>query len=178
VGALQALAPDRVVYAGTTSKSLAPGLRLGWLVVPPDLLESVVAAKTLSDGHNSVLDQLTLADYIQTGGYDRHVRRMRLRYQQRRDQLLRALAGVPRVEVTGVAAGMHALVRLPPHVDEPDVIRRARHHGLVLQGLGTYTAQPAGRPGPALVIGYAGPPEDGYGECLNRLVATLRSCTT
>lgn len=177
VGALQALAADRIVYAGTTSKSLAPGLRLGWLVVPPDLLESVMDAKTLSDGHNSVLDQLTLADYIRTGGYDRHVRRMRLRYQRRRDQLLHALAGLHHVEVTGVAAGMHALVRLSPDVDEPEVIRRARQQGLFLEGLDTYTAQPATRPDPGLVIGYAGPPDNAYRECLVRLVATLRSFT-
>ena len=182
VGALQGLAPDRVVYAGTTSKSLAPGLRLGWLVVPPDLLESVVTVKTLSDGHNSVLDQLTLADYISTGGYDRHVRRMRLRYQRRRDLLLHALATFRNVEVSGVAAGMHALIRLPPDVDESDVICHARNRGLVVQGLGTYTApptdQPATRPQPpGLVIGYAGPPDDAYTESLARLVATLRSFT-
>lgn len=176
IAALQGLAPDRIVYAGTASKSLAPGLRLAWLVVPPDLLPSVIAAKTLSDGHNSALDQLTLADYIRSGGYDKHVRRMRIRYQRRRDQLMQALAHVPRVEVTGVAAGMHALVTLPSDVDERSVIQNARSHDLVLEGLTSYTVKPASHLEPGLVIGYAGPSENDYAECLARLVATLRFC--
>ncbi|WP_139216490.1 aminotransferase class I/II-fold pyridoxal phosphate-dependent enzyme, partial [Streptomyces sp. CC77] len=92
VGALQGLDPERVVYAGTTSKSLAPGLRLGWLVLPRDLVADVVRAKGDADWACGALDQLTLAEFLTSGAYDRHVRAMRLRYRRRRDQLVAALA--------------------------------------------------------------------------------------
>jgi GntR family transcriptional regulator/MocR family aminotransferase len=88
VGALQDLDPDHVVYAGTASKSLAPGLRLAWLVLPPALLDPVLAAKSLADGQSSTLDQLTLAELFRSGGYDRHLRRARSRYRGRRDRLV------------------------------------------------------------------------------------------
>lgn len=172
VGALQALAPDRVVYTGTVSKSLAPGLRLGWLVVPPDLLGPVIAAKTLSDGHSSVVDQLTLAALIDSGAYDRHVRRSRLRYRLRRDQLIVALAPFDRFRVNGISAGLHALVTLPPGMRERDVINRGRDNGVTLQGLATYAAGDAPAE-PALVIGYGTPPDHRYPDCLSRLSKTL-----
>lgn len=92
VGALQGLAPGHVVYAGTASKSLAPGLRLAWITVPPELLRAVVREKRLADHHTPVIDQLTLAEFLTSGAYDRHVRRMRLRYRGRRDRLVAALA--------------------------------------------------------------------------------------
>ena len=109
VGALQTLAPDHVMYAGTASKSLAPGLRLGWLVVPPRLLDAVISE--LAAGP-SVLDQLTLAEFITSGGYDRQVRRARLAYRRRRDRLASALRRQGRY-VTGIAAGLHAVLELP-----------------------------------------------------------------
>ena len=175
VGALQALAPERVVYAGTASKSLAPGLRLGWLVVPPQLLEPVTAAKSLFRGHNSVLDQLTLADFLRSGAYDRHVRRMRLKYQRRRNELAQAISTIPGVELSGVDAGLHALLRLPTGVAEQDVVDCGRRHELVLEGLNTFRANGADDYGPALVIGYAGPPDDTYPATLERLLTTLRA---
>ena len=103
VGAMQALAPDNVVYCGTARKSLAPGVRLGWLVVPPRLLDAVTTAL---DGGPSALDQLTLAEFIASGGYDRQIRRARLAYRRRRDRLVAALAPL-NLEVSGIAAGMH-----------------------------------------------------------------------
>ena len=91
IGALQGLDPERVVYFGSASKSLAPGLRLAWMVLPEELVPEIVTAKGYVEW-SSTLDQLTLAEFIASGGYDRHVRSMRLRYRRRRDELVAALA--------------------------------------------------------------------------------------
>ena len=105
---MQGLAPDRVIYAGTASKTLAPGLRLGWLVVPPRLVAAVAEAKALADRGSPVLDQLALADFLARGELDRHLRRMRPVYRRRRDALLRALRDqLPELEPAGIAAGLH-----------------------------------------------------------------------
>jgi GntR family transcriptional regulator / MocR family aminotransferase len=173
VGALQALAPERVVYAGTASKSLAPGLRLGWLVLPRHLVEQVAEAKGAMGRLSSSLDQLALAEFIGSGGYDRQVRRVRLAYRRRRDRLVTVLRReAPRVRVTGIAAGLHAVLRLPPGRGEADLVARAARHGLAIEGLGAYSM---GRhhQGPALVVGYATPPAHAYTTALARLCAVL-----
>jgi GntR family transcriptional regulator/MocR family aminotransferase len=173
VGALQSLAPDRVAYLGTASKTLAPGVRLGWLVAPQRLLDDLVAAKAVADGHSSTLDQLALADLITSGGYDRQVRRCRLAYRRRRDQLIAALRRhVPGARVTGIAAGLNALVTLPGGVEEAAVLARAGGHGLALDGLGGYHHGGPRHP-PALVVGYATPPDHAYTGALARLTAAL-----
>jgi GntR family transcriptional regulator/MocR family aminotransferase len=174
VGALQALAPEHVIYAGTVSKTLAPGLRLGWLVLPARLTEAVASAKARSDAHTSSFEQLTLAEFITSGAYDRHVRRVRLAYRHRRDRLVAALAAhAPGVRVTGIAAGLHAVAELGPGQREEQVIARAAARGVALEGLGGYALREHTR-GPALVIGYATPPEHGYTTALARLVAAIR----
>ncbi|WP_408055786.1 MocR-like pyridoxine biosynthesis transcription factor PdxR [Streptomyces lycii] len=138
VGALQGLDPECVVHFGTASKSLAPGLRLGWLVLPRHLVPEVLAAKTPAEAMTGTPDQLTLAEFVKGGGYDRHLRAMRLRYRRRRDQLVAALAErAPHIPVTGIAAGLHAVLELPPGT-ERSVLRNAAWEGLALEGLGRF----------------------------------------
>ncbi|MET8677790.1 PLP-dependent aminotransferase family protein [Streptomyces sp. NPDC004647] len=138
VGALQGLDPERVVHLGTTSKSLAPALRLGWMVLPGHLVGEVLAAKSAAERLIGALDQLTLAEFITCGAYDRHLRGMRLRYRRRRDQLVAALAErAPHIRVTGIAAGLHAVLELPPGT-ERSVVQGAAWQGLALEGLSRY----------------------------------------
>src|SRR5580692_8710039 len=169
VGALQALAPDHVIYAGTASKSLIPALRLGWLVVPPGLLDAVTAQLTAGP---SGLDQLILAEFIASGGYDRQIRRTRLAYRRRRDRLAVALGAQER-HVTGIAAGLHAVLDLPDAEAERQLITRAARHGLALQGLDSFRAPGASPDRAGLVIGYARPPDHAYTTALARPCAVL-----
>jgi GntR family transcriptional regulator/MocR family aminotransferase len=173
VGAVQGLAPEHVVYAGSASKTLAPGLRLGWLALPAELVDDVVAEKASIDRQSGVLDQLALADLIASGAYDRHVRRARLAYRRRRDRLVAELKRrAPTVRVTGIAAGLHALVRLREDAHEDEVVARATAHGLALEALGSYHfAGPAHAP--ALIVGYGTPPEHAFTTALARLNAVL-----
>ncbi|KQV19783.1 MULTISPECIES: PLP-dependent aminotransferase family protein [unclassified Kitasatospora] len=180
IGAMQALDPERVVYAGTASKSLAPGLRLGWLALPAALVEPVMRQKELADGQSGVMDQLTLAELITSGGFDRHVRRCRLHYRRRRDQLISTLAErAPEVRVTGIAAGLHAVLELPPgSLTDAELLRHAGWLGLSLNTMSGCRADSAG-PAPdapsALVIGYGTPPERAWPGALEALctLATL-----
>jgi GntR family transcriptional regulator / MocR family aminotransferase len=178
LGSLQAHAPDHVVYAGTASKTLAPGVRLAWLVVPPRLVEPLVAAKTLADRQTGVIDQLTLAELVASGAYDRHVRRSRLAYRRRRDRLIAALGReAPEARVSGIAAGLHALVTLPPGRAEDEVIADAATRGLALLGLAGF-GDGAGSHAPALVVGYAKPPEHAFTGAVARLAAVLAGGAT
>ncbi|MEV7077593.1 PLP-dependent aminotransferase family protein [Streptomyces sp. NPDC093516] len=173
VGALQGLDPDRVVYLGTASKSLAPGLRLAWAVLPPDLVEEVAAAKGGVDTCG-VLDQLTLAEFLTSGAYDRHVRATRLRYRRRRDALVAAVAArAPEARVTGIAAGLHVLLRLPPGTEQ-SVVQAAHWRGLSVHGLAGYRhADTAAEPVDALVVGYGTPPDHAWSGALDALCAVL-----
>jgi GntR family transcriptional regulator/MocR family aminotransferase len=155
LGALQGLAPDRVAAVGTVSKGLGPGLRLGWIVCPPDLVEAVAAEKELADRGSPALDQLALATLIESGRYDRHLRRMRGVYARKRQALVAALAGhAPDVELRGLSAGIHAVARLPHGADERAVAARARARGIGLHPMGDHrTAEVDGAP-PELVMGF------------------------
>ncbi len=174
VGALQGLAPEHVVYAGSLSKSLSPALRLGWLVLPDRLHDQVLAAKGLRESWASALDQLALADFIECGAYDRHVRRMRLRYRDRRDQLVAALeARAPGVRVTGISAGLHAVVELPPG-QEARALAAADAAGLALDGLSSYHHPAAPTPPrEGLVVGYAAPPETAFARAVAALAQVV-----
>ncbi|WP_344524928.1 PLP-dependent aminotransferase family protein, partial [Streptomyces rectiviolaceus] len=174
VGALQGLDPDRVVYLGTASKSLAPGLRLGWMVLPAPIAAEVVEAKGGVEWACGALDQLTLAEFITSGAYDRHVRGARLRYRRRRDQLVAALAArAPEVRVTGIAAGLHAVLELPPGT-ERSVIQAASWQRLAVQGLASFRHPAARVPGrDALVVGYGTPADHAWAGALEALCRVL-----
>ena len=152
VGALQGLAPDRVVYAGTGSTTLAPGLRRGWLVVPPSLGAAIAEGKASADLGTPVVEQLALADFLARGELDRHLRRTRQTYRARRDALIAALARhLPAARPTGAAAGLHIVVGLPARTDEPALLAAARAHGIALSGLSEHALAPGL---PALLLGY------------------------
>ena len=172
VGALQGLAPDRVVYAGSASKTLAPGLRLGWFVMPGHLAEPMAAAKIAADRGSPVLEQLALADLITRGEFDRHLRRMRPVYRRRRDALLAALARrLPWLRPAGVSAGLHLVTWLPPHLDEDAVIGAARRAGVGLDAVGPYRIT---NPGPGgLIFGYATVSERAIAEGVARLAQVI-----
>ncbi|MFJ5306083.1 PLP-dependent aminotransferase family protein [Streptomyces sp. NPDC088350] len=182
VGALQGLDPERVILLGSVSKSLSPALRLGWMVLPERYVEGVLAAKGEREAWASVLDQLSLADFIVSGSYDRHVRRMRQRYRSRRDRLVAALAArAPHIEVTGVAAGLHAVLRLPPGT-ERSALKAAAWQGVALDGLAAFRHPEAGTEARAgagaedqdgLVVGYATPSEAAFGAALDALCEVL-----
>jgi len=172
VGAVQGMAPDHVVYLGTTSKTLGPALRLGWMVLPPHLVQPVTDAKRHDDVHTGSLGQLALAELIRDHGYDRHVRACRLRYRRRRDLLATRLAG--RYAPAGIAAGLHALVALPPGgPDEIDVRRRAARVGLALETLGEFWHEPSPANPRGLIIGYGASREGAYPAALDALAGVL-----
>src|SRR5215831_12848108 len=154
VGVLQGLAPDRVFTIGTVSKSLAPAVRLGWVLVPPALADAVAAEKRISDRGSSGLDQLAVAALLESGRYDRHLRRMRGVYAKRREALIGALAQhAPGVRLTGLAAGFHAVAHLPARADEQELVAAARERSVGLYGMSLNRSDGSVRP-PQLVIGF------------------------
>jgi GntR family transcriptional regulator/MocR family aminotransferase len=154
IGALQGLAPERVVYSGSASKTLAPALRLGWLLLPLDLADAVIGEKTLDDLGSPLPEQLALAEFVERGELDRHVRRMRPLYEERRAALAAALdRHVPQVRLRGVPAGLHTLALLPEGTDENALVAAAMARGIFVQGLASAWFDPGGKP-PGLVLGY------------------------
>jgi GntR family transcriptional regulator/MocR family aminotransferase len=153
VRALQGLDPERVVYAGTTAKTLAPSLRIGWLVVPERLVEPLAAIKELLDDLSPTLEQIALAQLIERGHYQRHIRRTRAVYRIRRDRLAGALARhFPELRVFGVAAGLSVMLALPAGSDDRRLERAAGEAGVRVEALSRYSIHDRGRRG--LVIGY------------------------
>jgi GntR family transcriptional regulator/MocR family aminotransferase len=154
VGVLQGLAPGRVFTIGTASKALAPAVRLGWVLAPPALAAAVAEQKRISDRGSSTLDQLVLAALLESGRYDRHLRRMRTVYAARRASVIDILARhAPGVRLTGLAAGFHAVVHLPAAADERAVVAAARERRVGLYGMGGFRAAETAGP-PQLVLGF------------------------
>jgi GntR family transcriptional regulator/MocR family aminotransferase len=171
LGALQGLDPDRVIYAGTASKTLAPGLRIGWLLAPSGLVDELAAAKMSADRGSSAVDQLALADFLAHGEFDRHLRRMRPVYRRRRDALLAGLAAhLPGFRPAGVAAGLHLVAWLPPGLTEEAVVAAGRSAGVGVGSVGRYRLAP----GPdGLIFGYATLDPPAIDEGLALLAAAL-----
>jgi len=174
IGALQALSPDRIVYLGSTSKSLSQTLRLGWMVVPDSLMDPALAAAGGAQFYVDAVSQLTMADFIVTGQYDRHIRRMRGRYRRRRDALVEALTGFE-VGITGLSAGVNLLLTLPDGTEHA-VLRRAGEAGIALSGLAIMRHPLAGPETPfadGIVVGFAAPAEHAFGAAVDALCDVL-----
>jgi GntR family transcriptional regulator/MocR family aminotransferase len=174
VPALQAGAPGSVLHTGSTSKSLAPGMRLGWLVAPPGLHADLVAARHALDLGSPVLPQLVLAELLAGGAYERHLRRVRARQRARRDAVVAAVREhLPAARVEGVAAGLHLLLTLPgrPGLDDAELAARAREAGVLVHPLSWHRVRP-GPPG--LVLGYAASPPGRLTDAVVRLARVLR----
>ena len=174
VRALQPSAPDRVAHTGSTSKTLAPGMRLGWLVPPADRYSDLVAARHDSDLGSPALPQLVLAELLASGAYDRHLRLVRNRQRRRRDAILSALAEhLPGARVEGAAAGLHLLISLPGlpiETDDTELAAAIRHAGVRVHPLSWHRIRP-GPPG--LVLGYAAHPPDRLRHAVQRMAAAL-----
>ncbi len=169
VGALQALAPERVAYGGTASKTLVPGLRLGWLLLPQALLDDVVALRRVEDVHAPATDQIAFAELLRSGQLERHIRRMRGRYRRRRDSLIEMVArSAPAVTVSGLAAGLNAVLELPDHGPSARaLVERAAERSLRLYPI-------AGRE--AIVAGYGALPEHAFEAGMRALGTLLADC--
>lgn len=153
IGALQGLAPERVIYAGSASKRLAPAMRLGWMLTPAWIAWPLSGIKATEDAGSEAIGQLALADFIARGELDRHLRRMRAVYERRRGALLDALARhLPCVRPTGGPAGLFEPVQLPDGLDEHTLVEAAAAQGLGLEGLSLHRFRSGGEPG--LVLGY------------------------
>jgi GntR family transcriptional regulator / MocR family aminotransferase len=177
VGALQGLDPDRVVYAGTVSKTLAPGLRLGWLAVPAQLIDRVVDAKALADWGTSRVEQLAFARFVSRGELDRHLRRMRAEYRRRRDLMVEEIAkALPEANVRGVAAGLHLTVELPDGWDEDAIRQAARARDIDVVAMGPSWIGPSGGP-PTLLLGYGQLPRPAIGPAVRELAESVRAAS-
>ncbi len=173
VGALQGLAPDRVLYIGSASKRLAPGMRLGWMTPPSWLSWSLISAKAIEDAGSEISGQLALADFIARGELERHLRRMRLRYAHRHRTLREALAReLPRWRPHQFAGGLHVLVELPAGTDEAGLLAAAARDGVAIEGLSLHSYTGDCQPG--LVLGHARMAD----PALDRGVTLLRHAAT
>jgi GntR family transcriptional regulator / MocR family aminotransferase len=172
VGALQGLAPERVCSIGSASKRLVPGLRLGWILSPSWLSGALTYEKGVGDGGSPALEQLTLADFIARGELDRHLRRMRLRYRERRAALMQALERrLPAARVTGIAAGLFVAVLLPAGIDEDMALSAAAARGVGGDGLAWHRSARAGPAG--IVLGYANLPEPAIAQGVRLLAEAV-----
>jgi GntR family transcriptional regulator/MocR family aminotransferase len=169
IHAMQGLDPDRVIHLGTTSKSLAPGLRLGWVALPEVLVEPFLKGREWRLPTPG-LDQLAFAELITSGGFDRHLRRARAVYRQRRQAVIQIVP--PHIKVLGLNAGLHAVLELPPGgPPEVELLAAAERNGVRVSGLAVHWSAPTSRQG--LVVGYARPAAHQFGPALAALASVL-----
>jgi GntR family transcriptional regulator/MocR family aminotransferase len=174
VGAIQGLGPDVVAYGGSVSKTLAPGLRIGWLVLPDLLVGALAQAKYATDLATGVWEQATLSEFITSGEMDRHIRRTGTRYQARRDRLVAELtARLPGWTIAGAGAGLHVLVYPSAGREERELVSLAQRSGLDARPLGDYAVAETDRPG--LVIGYGHQHPSTLAGAVERLAAILQA---
>ncbi len=176
IGALQALAPEHVLYVGTASKSLAPAVGLAWGVAPERLIPALVEQRALSGAAVDTLNQGTLHAFMRDHEYDRNVRRLRAEYRTRRIAVEQRVADeLPGCRISGLAAGLHCLVALPAGTSESRVTQAAERRGVRLDGLESYRlAGTSWRHPPAIVIGYGAPPPHRFQEALDLAIGAIR----
>ena len=169
IGMLQGLAPDRVLNIGTVSKSLAPTLRLGWILCPEEITAEIADLKLRADRGSPGVDQHVLARLIESGRFDRHLRRMRKAYAAKRDVLVDTLARVaPAVELRGLAAGFHAVAHLPDGVGEVDIVTAAQARGVGLYGMSINRSTKSVDP-PQLLLGFGNLSERAIADGIERV---------
>jgi GntR family transcriptional regulator/MocR family aminotransferase len=172
VGAVQGLSPGSVAHVGSASKTLAPGVRLGWISAPPDLVDELRARKSAADSGSPAIDQLAFAHLLSSGDYERHVVRARRAYRRRRDLLVGAVRATLRdVEIRGAAAGMQLLLILPDETDDVAVADRARARGVAVSALSPLHLTP--RPERGLLLGYGRLLEPSIGNAVAALSAAI-----
>ncbi|GAA2148586.1 MocR-like pyridoxine biosynthesis transcription factor PdxR [Actinomadura napierensis] len=177
VPALRAMLPDRVLYAGSVSKLLAPALRTGWVIAPPRHRDALVDAKRFADLGNAALPQLVLADLMESGELERQLRLLRRRHRARRDAMIAAIRDrLPGAVVHGAAAGLHLLVTFPgrPGLGDTDLAAAALARGVKTQPL-SWHAQRPGPPG--LVLGYAATAPSAIDDGVTAIAAALHALT-
>jgi GntR family transcriptional regulator/MocR family aminotransferase len=174
VRAIQGLHPEGVIYIGTVSKTLAPALRLAWLVLPESLVAQATATKRLLDDFSPTLEQLAFGRMLERGDYHRQIRKARAVYRARRDQLVAVLAErFPELTVSGVSAGLHVLLNLPTRVDDHELERSALEAGIRVEALARYTIQDHGKRG--LLLGYGRVHETAITAAIAKLAPTLKA---
>ena len=178
VGAMQALAPDHIIYTGSVSKSLSPSVRIGWLVLPPALVSTVMWAKGMREPDASIVDQLALADMIETGSYDKHIRSSRQFYRRRRQALIERL-GAHGIATMGISAGLHAVIPVPVDV-EASVLAATYERGFSLGGLDVLRHPDAprlhdahGEPTGGILVGFGTPPVSTFDADVTALIELL-----
>jgi GntR family transcriptional regulator/MocR family aminotransferase len=172
---LQSLAPDRVAYLGTVSKTLAPGLRLGWLIVPDRLTDDLAAQHAVNHALPDVITQATYADLLRRGAIDRHLRSTRRVYRARREALVQGLRDLlPDVHIEGGSAGLHFTVGLAPNADERGIAAAAGRRGVAIDALHDECSALLPSP-PALVLGYGLIAQSAIPLALRELAAAVRS---
>ena len=175
VGALQGLEPERVVYCGSASKTLAPALRLGWMAVPATLLDAVRYEKSISDQTTARIEQHALASFIGRGELDRHLRRMRLSYRARRDATIAAVSReLPDARIRGIAAGLHVTVTLARQVEEAALLEACAARRVSISTISDYV-EGAFATDPTLLLGYAQLHEAAIPAAVAELAAAIRA---